>query len=271
MTKNESPIRNKLLSACLHFLIPTARFLLRGGISCSEVLSLVRLAFVAAASKDYGDRGREANSSRIAAVTGLSRREVSRLKTELVDFHDDARTMLTPIGDLLHRWYTAKSYLSSDGMPLELPIEGSAPSLESLVSDVFTTDFPVRAMRSELIRAGLAKPTAGGGILPVSRHVVPEAVEERLLSALTYGLRAHAETIAFNSDPGRSQSSRIERFVEGPRLNKENREYARIRMRHLIAQYSTKIDDELSELAALQKESRETDRRVGVGFYYFED
>jgi hypothetical protein len=269
--KYERPIRIKLLNACLQFLIPTARFLLRGGISCNEFLHLGRLAFVAAAARDYGNRGRGANSSRIAAVTGMSRREVGRLKKELESYDEDPRTTLSPIGDVLQRWHTQDTYLSESGDPLILPVEGSAPSLESLVAEVISADFPVGVIRSELLRAGLAQLTPDGGIQPLSRQVVPVAAEERLLSALSYGLRGLAETIAHNSDPNRKEPSRIERCVEGPKLNEKNVARARARMRHLVTMYSTAIDDELSELAAGQERGETGNRRVGVGFYYFEE
>lgn len=269
MTASTSPIRLKLLNACLGFLIPTARFLIRGGISCNEFLNLARLAFVAAAARDYGTRGREANSSRIAVLTGLSRRDVGRLRVELKNFDEDARTRLTPIGDILQRWYTDREYLNEDGRPVLLETDGPRPSFESLVHDVLSADFPVLAMRSELIRAGLADETTTGRLRPLSRNVVPKNAEEKLISALTYGLRAHVETIAFNTDPDRTGPSRIERFVEGPRLSVADREVAQLRIRKLLAGYATKIDDEFSELEVQQAPSG--GKRVGVGFYYFEE
>jgi len=270
MSELTPSLRAKLLNAVFQFLVPTARFLLRGGVSCNEFVELVKLAFVEVAASDYGDRGREANSSRIAAVTGLSRRQVARLKQKLEDFADDPRTGLSPIGDLLQRWHTDREFTSQSGDPLPLPLDGASPSLRDLVSAT-VADFPVKAMRTELIRSGVAKEITGGLLVPVSRQAVPSIAEEKLLTSLSFNLRAMVSTIAHNSNPDRQGPGRIERFVYGPKLDPQNREIARARIRHLITKYSTKVDDELRELWDSQEIHSTTDKRVGVGFFYFEE
>jgi hypothetical protein len=270
MNQNTPSLRSKLVNAVFQFLVPTARFLLRGGVSCAEFTELVQLAFVKAAAADYGERGREANSSRIAAVTGLSRREVARLKIRVEDLVDDPRTGLSPIGDLLQRWHTDEKYLSSDGLPLPLALDGESPTLRDLVSAT-VADFPVRAMRSELLRSGVATETPDGRLIPVARQAVPTIAEEKLLTSLTFNLRALVSTIAHNSNPDRREPGRIERFVYGPKLSAKNRDLARTRIRYLITKYSTKIDDELRELHEAQGAQSTEDKRVGVGFFYFEE
>ena len=63
-------------------LAPLARTLLRCGVSYTEFAELSKRAFVDAASKDYGVRNRPTNIARVAVMTGLTRKEVSRIRRE---------------------------------------------------------------------------------------------------------------------------------------------------------------------------------------------
>ena len=63
-------------------LAPLARTLLRCGVSYTEFAELAKRAFIDAASKDYGVRNRPTNIARVAVMTGLSRKEVSRIRGE---------------------------------------------------------------------------------------------------------------------------------------------------------------------------------------------
>ena len=55
---------------------PIARLLLRCGVTWKELAELCKVVYVEAATADYGKHGRPANSSRVAILTGLSRREL---------------------------------------------------------------------------------------------------------------------------------------------------------------------------------------------------
>ena len=270
MTDSKLATKGKLRQACLRFLIPTARFLMRGGFTANEFIELAKLAFVEAAAIEHGARGREANFSTIAAVTGLSRRSVSRLRSVTVDFSNDSVSVLSPIGDLLQKWHTDPRFVDDVGCPVPLELDGPSPSFRELLSDI-VSDFPVVAMRAELIRSGAARELADGRLLPLSRQAVPEVAEEKLLASLSFNLRALVTTIAHNSDPNRNGPGRIERFVNGPRLNAVGRESARLRVRQLVSEYAVFLDDELTRIAEAQGANTVNGKRVGVGLFYFEE
>ena len=59
---------------------PIARILLRCGVTWKELAELVKLVYVDVATTDYGKHGRPANASRVAILTGLSRRDVKRAR-----------------------------------------------------------------------------------------------------------------------------------------------------------------------------------------------
>ena len=72
--------QRQIHSVILLVLRPIARLLLRGGIGYREFSEISKTAFVQVATKDYGLRGRPTNISRVAVMTGLTRKEVRRIR-----------------------------------------------------------------------------------------------------------------------------------------------------------------------------------------------
>ena len=63
---------------------PVARMLLRAGVNWREVAEVGKSTYVEIATEDFGIRGRPTNVSRVAILTGFTRREVRRLR-DLLD------------------------------------------------------------------------------------------------------------------------------------------------------------------------------------------
>ena len=71
----------KLLSAAiLRLLRPLIRILLRNGVSYGTFSDLVKWVYVDVASKEFGINGRKQTTSRVSVITGLSRKEVMRVR-----------------------------------------------------------------------------------------------------------------------------------------------------------------------------------------------
>lgn len=257
----------RILDACFGFLVPVVRTLLRVGVSYRELDELVRLAYVRVASDEFGLRGRPTNHSRISAMTGIPRKEVSRIQAELVDACNVPRYELSPLGDILQRWYTDPLFLDSEGKPLRLPLTGSTPCFDDLVRSC-SSDLPIGALKVELLRIGAAKQDAAGELCVVRREVVPEALDDRLISSLSFNLTCLASTISHNSDPGRADEGWIERFVESEQLSELAKLAARKTARERIERFTIEIDDLFS---ALDDGNHGSSGRIGVGVYYFED
>ena len=67
-----------LLSAYRKLLQPLVRILIRQGISYGELSEILKGVFVEVADRDFGLPGRKISQSRIAIITGLTRKEVAR-------------------------------------------------------------------------------------------------------------------------------------------------------------------------------------------------
>ncbi len=76
-----SDIQSKIVKSLELVLFPLAKALLRLGVTYSEFSDIAKIAFVNAASSEFGKRGRHTNVSRVAIQTGLSRKEIGRINS----------------------------------------------------------------------------------------------------------------------------------------------------------------------------------------------
>ena len=259
--------QNRVLSACYSFLVPVARFLLRSGVSFNEFTELARTAFVQVAGEEYGLRGRPTNISRVAAMTGIPRKEIRRIRDLIDQYGSTPRDEISPLGDVLHHWYTDQDFLDSDGRPLPLPSDGIGMTFE-LLAKRYAGDLPSGALKSELLRTGAVTLNDDDQLVPTRRQAVPEQFDDKLITSLSFNLYGLASTIAFNSNSKRTGAGRIERVVQSDHVSPESKAILRDSLRNRIDRFTIDIDNMFS------KTGKTSDRdmgRVGVGIYYFEE
>lgn len=138
-------------SILFKLLRPLARLFLRYGVSYREFCELSKAAFVAVASEDYGVHGRPTNASRIAAMTGLTRKEISRIRGKIESGESAQTDRQSPVNEVLSAWCSADEFLDARGRPRPLPLKGERASFESLIGQ-YAGDIPEGAMRKELQR-----------------------------------------------------------------------------------------------------------------------
>ena len=109
----QDSLKQQVLNAFLLVLRPITRILLRYGIGYREFVEVAKTAYVDVASSDYGLRGRPTNISRVAVMTGLTRKEVKRLRDKLESGDTAISVKTTPLVDVLHHWYAQPEYAAS--------------------------------------------------------------------------------------------------------------------------------------------------------------
>jgi hypothetical protein len=247
-------------------MLPIARFLLRSGVGFKEFAEVSRIAFVEVASKDYGLRGRPTNVSRVAAMTGIGRKEVKRLRAIRAEYDENLRVELGPLSDVLQRWHTDSKYLGRNGRPKPLRMQGRGPSFESLVK-LCAGDIPAGAVKVELVRCGSVEEDARGRLHAVRRQVVPADLEEKLVAGMVFGLRALASTVAFNTSINNlGPAGRIQRLCLSDPMTEQSIEAMHPVLRRRIQNFA----DEMTDLLAKPSQDPKG-RRVGVGVFYYED
>lgn len=132
-------------------LRPIARIFLRFGIGYREYCELSKTAFIAVAAEDFGVHGRPTNASRIAAMTGLTRKEVGRIRKKIERGEELRVDHRSPTKEVLAAWQSVDEYRDQQGQPKPLPVSGERGSFEALIRQ-FAGDIPQGAMRKELQR-----------------------------------------------------------------------------------------------------------------------
>lgn len=132
-------------------LRPMARIFLRFGIGYREYCTLSKTAFISVAAEDFGVHGRPTNASRIAAMTGLTRKEVGRIRSKIERGDELKIDRSSPINEVLAGWHKVDEFRDEQGQPKPLPVSGKRGSFEALIRQ-FAGDIPEGAMRKELQR-----------------------------------------------------------------------------------------------------------------------
>lgn len=137
----------------MKLLVPLVRILLRNGISYRAFCELTKKAYVDVASNEFTIPGRKQTTSRVAVLTGLSRKEVKRV-SELTGLDDlDATGRYNRAVRVINGWRNDLLFLNSSGNPKELYFDSGELSFSSLVK-AYSGDMPARAMLDEMLRTG---------------------------------------------------------------------------------------------------------------------
>ena len=129
----QNDIQRQILGAFLIILRPLARILLRFGVGLREFTEIAKTAFVEVATNEYGLRGRPTNISRVAVMTGLTRKEVRRIREKIQKGEHSVTVKTTPMSEILHRWHAESEFLDDSDRPAVLPFAGEKRSFTSLV------------------------------------------------------------------------------------------------------------------------------------------
>jgi hypothetical protein len=204
-------LRSVALSACRAALKPLVRMLLKHGVMHREFVELSKQVYVEVARDDYGIRGRPTNVARMVLLTGIDRKEVTRVKNGL----ERASATAAPatqspdrIARVLSGWHQDREFLAADGRPLVLPLEGPGASFAMLVKR-FGGDVPATTILGELKRTGAAH-VADGTVRVLRRNYRLDTVDVAALERAGSVMRDLGHTVTHNLYRGAAQESRFE-------------------------------------------------------------
>ena len=265
-------IQRQILGAFLVVLKPVARILLRYGIGFREFSEIAKTAFVDVASSDFGLRGRPTNISRVAVMTGLTRKEVRRLRDKIAAGKDTVIVKPTPMWDILHYWHADREFLDSTGRPAKLPFAGENSSFSSLVRH-YGGDIPPGAMRTELKRVGAIAEDEEGNLSVLKRTFRPKGDHESLVASLVHGVYPLIATVSHNTDPDRVGSTWAQRIAFTQAARKDDVPRIKRITADRIGAFAESIDDLFIAYETLNEpETTEDDKTtLAVGVFYFED
>lgn len=253
--------RSRIMAACERFMIPIARMLLGLGIGYKEFSEISKRAFVRVATNEYGLRGRPTNTSRVAVLTGLTRKEVKRVKDSL---HTELNrnSKMGPASTVLHFWHKDPKFLDKTGKPLDLPVDSKTESFEQLAK-LYGGDVPPGALLQELQRTGSVIKTQEGKLKVTTRYFLPSGKTEIFVDAVSLSLENLAHTASQNILGHENKSPHLERFVWSDRIDEETAE----RFRLTAKEKATDLLEYLDDWIAANEIEEPTNTRIGLGLY----
>jgi hypothetical protein len=268
----QEKLKQQVLDAFLLVMRPIVRILLRYGIGYREFVEVTKTAFVDIASSDFGLRGRPTNISRVAVMTGLTRKEVKRLRDKIASGDSTISVKTTPLADVLHHWHAQLEFTDDAGRPLTLPFSGGDKSFSSLVKR-FGGDIPAGAMRTEMKRVGAVAEDAQGRLTVTQRGFKPGSRHENLLTLLVHGAYALLSNISHNTDAESEDSTWAHRVAFTKSVRSTDAKQLRRIAKDRIAEFAESVDDIFMAYEALHEDEggHSDEEAIAVGVFYFEE
>jgi hypothetical protein len=197
-------VKKAVSGATLRVLEPLVRFLLEARLGIGDLEALSRRAYVrTAAQNPANSRDGYLNVTRIAATTGLTRIEVSKLLAEERDGPPRARKKGQDRGRVraervLQGWWTDPKFQDASGGPARLPRRGASRSFASLVKRYSGDANNTAAVLLELLESQAVREHDGGMLEAVSHTCVNVRWDEEGIEQLGEELAEHFETLLYN-------------------------------------------------------------------------
>ena len=228
--------------------------------------------YVDVARQDYGIQGRPTNNSRVAMMTGLSRREVAHVRDRLLDEHDSPmQRQGNRISQILTGWHVDEEFTNDNGQPKDLPVTGPSASLSSLLKR-YAGDLPHGAIKKEMLQLGLIEEMESGQMKALKRDYVYTTLDPDIVRQMSVTLHDHAETLDHNLNSARKTPVRFERLADNAHVSvRSAKTFMKLVEDHGM-DFLNEMDAWLSghEVDA-SKSTSSREVRLGVGIYLIHD
>ena len=183
-----------LLRALRKLLRPLVRLMLARGIPYTYLTELLKGLFVEVADREFGLDNKPPTDSRISLVSGVHRKDVSRLR-QLQQTAQTTEPAVVSLGSqVVARWLAAPPYVQDDGKPRPLArmiSEGGDLSFEALVSSI-NNDIRSRVVLDEWMRLGVVHLDDEERICLNTEAFVPSRNADEKAFYLGHNLHDHA-------------------------------------------------------------------------------
>ena len=190
----------KLLVLLESMLTPLVRFSLKRGIPLSDFIEVLKRAYVRCAEVELSTHNPKPSASRIAAITGVHRKDIVRFSIQQSPRDPDQSV----ISRVMTHWKHDRRFSKRGGIAKKLTTEGHASEFAQLVAAVIGRDISFYAILHEMERLNIVRREAGLAEL-MWRDFVPhpkleEAITmyahdmDNLLAAIEENVEASTET-----------------------------------------------------------------------------
>jgi len=260
-----------LSAATRKLLVPLVRIFLRNGKAAKSFYDLAKRVYVDLAKEEFGIGGKQATVSRIAILTGLTRKEVQALLAQPTNDDGAAEEDHNRAARVIAGWLRDSKFSDGRGHPAPLPFEGKRGSFAALVK-LYSGDIPVRAMLDELLNAGAVKQLKDGRIGLCARGYIPQKSAPEKLHILGTDTADLIATIDHNVyvAPQKPRFQRTMMYDNIPiEAAREFHAIAAARGQELLEALDRWLSNRDRDVNPTSKGSGRV--RTGLGIYHFED
>jgi hypothetical protein len=270
---SENLSQKALFKAIYKLMRPLVRILLRNGVPYGAFTDIAKRAYVDVAMKEFGVTGKKQTNSRVATITGLSRKEIQRVVSLKLSGEEDQDMVVryNRAARVVYGWVHDKSYADNNGGLAILSFDGDTPSFSTLVK-TYSGDVPPRAILDELVQVGVAERLNDGKIKLLERAYIPSKGETEKLALLGRDVAGLISTMDKNIH-GVHDLLYFQRKVFYDNLSEE----AALEFHKFLLSKGQPLLEEFDQWMAQRDRDVNPDaggtgrKAIGVGLYYFEE
>lgn len=264
-----------LAAALARILYPVFRIVLRNHMSFKAFLDIAKRAYVEVAANEFHIPGKKQSVSRIALLSGLTRKDVQRLLEAPTANDSGAGERYNRAARVVAGWVRDAEFSDAAGRPRALALHDSeSPGQASFANLVrrFSGDIPFRAVLDELLRVGVVEKVGDSTVELKTRAYVPESGDADILNILGTDVADLVATIDHNLQRGGSDpffqrkvmydNVPVEALEEFRRLSNAQAQTLLERLDKWLSQHDRDTHPGTSGTGRM---------RTGIGVYYFEE
>lgn len=206
-------VKEHLRLAVRMMLKPLVRLLVSQGVSHGDFSEAAKDVYVEVAIRHF-DRSAKVNQSKVAILTGLTRKEVKNVIDRALSAEPHSKKYSRP-SRVLAGWHSDPKYIGPYGVPLEIPYESSvsgSPSFTELVR-TYSGDMAPSPMLKELLRVGAIVELENKTFKAVRRDFEAAALSPELVERLGQVGHYFFSTAAANIEKKEQGSGYFDRRV----------------------------------------------------------
>ncbi len=269
----DGTISELLSTAVSRILRALIRVLVRHGVSYHAFADFAKWIYVDMAmdTDEFGVAGRKQSISRAAVLTGLSRKEVVRVRRLPRPADHASAKKPNRAARVIAAWLREPDFLDGDE-PAVLPIEGDGATFSELVRR-YSGDVTAGSILYELTRVGAVERLADGRVRLVAHAYIPQVSDPDMLRIFGSDVSDLVSTIDQNLNPETSQQPWFQRKVVFDNLPDnvlpEFRDLSAKQAQSLLEMWGhwlARHDRDVNP--SVEGSGR---NRAGIGIYYFEE
>lgn len=252
MIEGDNPLAGTAFrNALRRILRPVVRTMIARGWLFPDVSEMLKELYVDECLTRFQLDGKKMTDSRISLLTGLQRKDIRALKSQLEHSPSErSPTSAGPLPRVLARWTSGSPFSDDEGAPRTLRRVGAGdpPSFETLMAEV-SRDIHPRTVLDEMKRLDLVLHDEMEDLVTLTAPAfLPNRDDDAIVGYFGANLGDHAETAAYNLNAAPAPGPFFERAVHYNKLPPDALDQLDAMARDLQSDVLSKLNSEALSL-----------------------